>query len=67
MSLLDRGTETVTVFAEEVSTDSDGNTMTRPSAVGVVCPAVVQPISSTESTDGGGFHTETRCRLRLIN
>ena len=36
MSLLHRGTETVTVFPEETFTDADGNTRTRPSFVGVV-------------------------------
>jgi hypothetical protein len=66
VSLLDRGTETVTVYPEEVCTDTDGNTATRPSKVGVVARAVVQPISSTENADGG-FNTESRYRLRLIN
>ena len=47
MSLIDRGTEVVTVFPEETVTDADGNTMTRPSAVGVVARAVVQPMTST--------------------
>ena len=36
MSLLDRGTETVVVYPEEVTTDADGNTITRASATGVV-------------------------------
>lgn len=62
MSLLNRGTETVTVFAEEVTTDSDGNTVTRPGTVGVVCRAVVQPLSSTEDADV----TTSKYRLRLV-
>lgn len=70
MSLLNRGTDTVTVFAEEVTTDSDGNTLTRPSAVGVICRAVVQPreelSANTENMDGG-FYTETSYRLRLVD
>ncbi len=41
MSLLNRGTDTVTVYPEEVTTNADGNTRTRPSAVGVLCRAVV--------------------------
>lgn len=68
MSLLNRGTEVVKVF-QEIATpevDSDGNTVTRPAKVGSVFKASVQPISSTEDTDGGGFHTVTRYRLRLV-
>jgi hypothetical protein len=65
MSLLDRGTETVTVFPEEIVTDSDGNKRTRPALIGALVRAVVQPISSTANADGG-FNTETRYRLRLI-
>ena len=64
MSLLRRGTETVTVFPEETVTDSDGNTVTRAGSVGVVVRASVQPISSTENADGG-FNSKTRYRLRL--
>jgi hypothetical protein len=68
MSLLNRGTETVTVFQEVQTpeTDSDGNTFTRPARLGTLVRAVVQPISSTENADGG-FNTESRYRLRLIN
>jgi hypothetical protein len=43
MSLLNRSTDTVVVFAEETTTDADGNTRTRPSSVGVVAKAVIQP------------------------
>ena len=62
MSLLHRGTDQVTVYAEVATTDSDGNTVTRPGTVGVVCRAVVQPLSSTENGDG----TTSKYRLRLI-
>ena len=62
MSLLHRGTETVTVYPETVVTDSDGNTRTRPGTVGVVTRAVVQPLSSTEDADG----TTSKYRLRLV-
>ena len=49
MSLLNRGTHQVTVFAEVTKTDSDGNTITH-RTVGVLTCAVVQPLSSTEAT-----------------
>lgn len=68
MSLLNHGTETVKVF-QEVQTpdiDSNGNKITRAAKVGTVVRAVFQPISSTENADGG-FNTESRYRLRLIN
>ena len=68
MSLLNRGTETVKVF-QEIQTpdiDSDGNKRTRAALIGTLVRAVVQPISSTENADGG-FNTESRYRLRLIN
>jgi hypothetical protein len=62
VSLLNRGTDQVTVYPESVVTDSDGNTVTRPGTVGVVCRAVVQPLSSTEGDEG----TASKYRLRLI-
>jgi hypothetical protein len=65
MSLLHRSTEVVTVFPEEAVTDADGNTMTQPSAVGVVSRAVVQPMTSTEDATVG-FETTSKCRLRLV-
>jgi hypothetical protein len=68
VSLLNRGTETVTVYPEETTTDADGNTKTRPSAVGVMARAVVQPIINTVSAERQevGFETTTRYRLRLV-
>lgn len=65
MSLLHRGNETVSVFPETVVTDEDGNAKTRPSSVGLVARAVVQPINSSENADGG-YNTSTRYRLRLV-
>jgi hypothetical protein len=62
VSLLTRGTETVSVFAEVTTTDSDGNKITKPGTVGVVCRAVVQPLSSTETDQG----TTSKYRLRLV-
>lgn len=64
MSLLRRGTETVTVFPEVTVTDADGNKFTQAGTMGIVVKASVQPISSTEDNDGG-FHTTSRYRLRL--
>ena len=68
MSLLNRGTETVTVFQEVQTpdTDSDGTKITRAALIGTLVRAVVHPISSTENADGG-FNSESRYRLRLIN
>lgn len=66
MSLLNRGTETVKVFQEVQTTDTDGNKITRAALIGTLVRAVVQPISSTENANGG-FNTESRYRLRLIN
>jgi len=67
MSLLHRGTEVVTVYPEEVATDEDGNTRTRPSATGIVCKAVVQPVGTQKEMADTGHRTETRYRLRLVN
>jgi hypothetical protein len=69
VSLLNRGAETVTVFPEVVTVDSDGNTMTRPSSVGVVCRAVVQPINTSSANSESqdiGFDTTSKYRLRLV-
>lgn len=65
MSLLRRGNEVVTVFAEVVTTDVDGNTIVKPSAVGQVAKAVVQPITTDENNEDG-FHTSEKLRLRLV-
>lgn len=65
MSLLRRGTETVTVYPEVTVTDADGNKFTQAGTMGIVVKASVQPITSTEDQDGGGFHTTSRYRLRL--
>jgi hypothetical protein len=62
VSLLNRGTDQVTVFAEATKTDSDGNKITTPGTVGVLTRAVVQPLSSTENDEG----TTSKYRLRLI-
>jgi hypothetical protein len=66
MSLLLRGTDAVAVYAEEVTTDEDGNIWTRPSAVGVMARAVVQPIGAPTESQDGGFETVAKYRLRLV-
>jgi len=65
VSLLHRGTETVTVFAKDPFADADCNTRTRPSSVGVVVRTVVQPMTSTEHQTVG-LETESKYRLRLV-
>lgn len=67
MSILNRGTDLVTVFAEQChpSLDGDGNKVANPSTVGQVLKAVVQPLSSSEKADIG-YTTEAVYRLRLI-
>jgi hypothetical protein len=67
MSLLLRGTETVTVYPEEVIADCDGNTRTRPSTVGVVARAVIQPMGTPSEAQNIGYLTESKYRLRLVN
>ncbi|WP_111508364.1 head-tail adaptor protein [Mycobacterium kyogaense] len=65
MSLLNRGTDTVTVYPEVVGKDSDGNERTKASAQGTECRAVVQPMTSTEKQDVG-FNSVEILRLRLV-
>jgi hypothetical protein len=65
VSLLRRGSETVTVYPETTAVDSDGNKVTRAGSVGVVVRASVQPISATEDDTPSGSNTVSRYRLRL--
>jgi hypothetical protein len=74
VSLLNRGTDTVKVFQEvqAVEYDSDGNRRSRPSLIGTLVRAVVQPvgldrIGATAERQDIGFYSESRYRLRLIN
>lgn len=52
-------------------TDSDGNKITRAALVGTLFRAVVQPLGAANGAprenQDGGFHSESRYRLRLIN
>lgn len=68
MSLLRRGNDVVIVYPEHATTDEDGNTITRPSAVGVLARAVVQPLRQSDNAEDwdGGFLSESRYRLRLV-
>ncbi|MDV6975335.1 hypothetical protein [Mycobacterium intracellulare] len=73
MSLLDagQGFEPCTVYLEEVSTDDDGNTLTRPSATGIPAKArfQIQGQSGTSSRRAEqqeeGFETERVYTVRF--
>lgn len=64
MSLLDGGSEVVTVYPEVTAIDPDGNTVIRAAAVGTEWRASVQPLSADEQ-QVLGLSTRTRYRLRL--
>ena len=73
MSLLTHGTELVTVFPEEVTTDMDGNLRTRASAVGVLSRAVISPVATPVTSVGGtsesqnvGFESGEQLSMRLV-
>lgn len=68
MSLLDSTNEDVVVYPEEVTTDSDGNTITRPSQTGIPARARIQPLglqSDSSEKQDGGFLTVSRYGLRF--
>ncbi len=71
MSLLDKATEDVVVYLEEVTADSDGNTITRPSATGIPARAMIQLQAQSGTSarrseqDNEGFETESVYRLRF--
>ncbi len=71
MSLLDKGTDWITVFPEEVIEDIDGNIRTQPSKCGFRIRARMQPQgqSGTSSRraeqDNEGFETERVYTMRL--
>ncbi|MYR05299.1 hypothetical protein GTV32_02725 [Gordonia sp. SID5947] len=64
-SLLDRHRDVVTVYPEELVTDADGNTRTRPSSVGVVTRATIQPAGVPEEDTDVGFDAEGVYRMKL--
>lgn len=67
MSLLDHGTQTVTVFPEIITTTRDGNTVRKASEHGtIVKRAVVQPIAAPTDEQSSGAQLGTgKYRLRL--
>ena len=71
MSLLDRGTEDILVFMEEVVADEDGNIRTRPSKTGVPARARIQVLgqsgtsSRRQEQDNEGYETERVYSIRL--
>jgi len=71
MSLLDKGNQCIIVYPEEVVTDADGNTRTRPSKNGFRTHARIQPIGQSGTSarraeqDNEGFETEKYYSLRF--
>lgn len=71
MSLLDKGTEHVVIFPEEVWADPDGNTMIRASQVGIPATATVQILAQSGTSarrseqDNEGFESEEVYRVRF--
>jgi hypothetical protein len=70
-NLLDRGMEPVTVYLEEVTTDSDGNTWTRAKTEGIDAMATIQVAAASGTSsrrseqDNEGFETEENWRIRF--
>ncbi|ASW31277.1 hypothetical protein J8669_09130 [Mycobacterium tuberculosis] len=64
MSLLDRCNQDVIVYPQEVTTDADGNTRTRPAAEGIPTKARIQVLgqsgtsSRRQEQDNEGFESE---------
>lgn len=71
MSLLDTGNQDIIVYPEELTYDTDGNPITRPSTTGIPAKASLQPAVQSGTSarraeqDNEGFETETNYRLRL--
>lgn len=67
MSLLSGGNDTVVVYPEVVTTDVDGNTITKAATTGISVRAAVQPmpIYVGAESQNVGFETESKYRLRL--
>ena len=70
MSLLDKHNAEVILYPEEVVTDMDGNTRTRPSKVGIPIKAWLAPIGRTmyasPETNEIGFEISDALRMRLL-
>lgn len=67
MTLLRKGTETVTVYPEELTESPDGNPHTRATDTGIEARASVQPIGRPDEDSAVGFETTERYRLRLAD
>jgi hypothetical protein len=71
VSLLNKVVEDIVIYHEVTSVDSDGNTMTRASSVGVPAQATIQATGSSGTAgrraeqDNEGFESEANYRLRL--
>lgn len=71
MSRLDTSNNDITVYLEETWTDSDGNTMVRPSATGIPARVMIQPLPQSGTSarraeqDNEGFETERMYRMRF--
>lgn len=71
MGLLEQGNEDILIFPQEVWTDSDGNSMTRPSQTGIPVRAMIRPALQSGTSarrseqDNEGFETETVCEMRI--
>lgn len=65
MSLLDTGTQLVTIFPQITDTDADGNPRSRPADVGVTVRASVQPLSTQVNREDYRLGQEVRTRYRL--
>ncbi len=71
LSLLDRGRDIVVVYQEVVTTDRDGNTITKAGTQGVTTRATIQLLAQSGTSarrseqDNEGFETESGYRMRL--
>lgn len=71
MSLLDQGRETVVIYQEIVTTDADGNVVTKAGPVGVSTIACIQEAAQSGTSarrseqDEEGYTTEKVLRMRL--
>jgi hypothetical protein len=69
--LLDHGSEPVTVYLEEVTFDSDGNTWTRAVSEGLETVATIQVAAASGTSsrrseqDNEGYETEENWRIRF--
>ncbi|CAM4098677.1 hypothetical protein NONI108955_08890 [Nocardia ninae] len=72
MSLLDKANESVVVYPEEVVTDADGNTKTRPAKVGFPARAMVRSAAQSGTSarrteqDNEGYESEQLYRVRFL-